>query len=71
MLVRGGSNRLDELSSEGESKNQSFLLPFPLSGHQEVPLTFRAILHASDNLRSRKSHTEVPNGRVLVDSIRS
>lgn len=49
MLVRGGSNRLEKLSSEGEGKNQSFLLPFPISGHQEVPLTFRVILLASDN----------------------
>lgn len=49
-------------------KPKTSFFPFLLSGHQKVPLTFRVILLASDNLRSRKPHTEVPSSCVLVDS---
>lgn len=71
MLVRDGSSGLDDLSSECEGKQtkiKASFFPFPLSGHQKVQLTFRVILLVSDNLRSRKSYTEVPSSCVLVDS---
>lgn len=58
MLVRDGSSGLDDLSSECEGKQakiKASFFPFPLSGHQKVPLTFRVNLLTSDNLGVKKT----------------